>query len=56
MSGLPGAMMLQGDQYVLKDGSTSGYGFDGPVIGLACSTGIRVILAALFFGFLDRAA
>jgi general nucleoside transport system permease protein len=52
MSGLAGAMMPQGDQYVLKDGFTSGYGFDGLPIGLARGTGIGVILAALFFGFL----
>ena len=32
--GLAAAIMLQGDQYVLKDGFTSGYGFDGLVVGL----------------------
>jgi general nucleoside transport system permease protein len=53
MSGLAGAIMLQGDQYVLKDGFTSGYGFDGLVVGLlARGSSIGVILGALFFGFL----
>jgi simple sugar transport system permease protein len=53
MSGLAGAIMLQGDQYVLKGGFTSGYGFDGLVVGLlARGSSIGVILGALFFGFL----
>jgi ABC-type uncharacterized transport system permease subunit len=51
--GLAGAIMLQGDQYVLKDGFTSGYGFDGLVVGLlARGSSIGVVLGALFFGFL----
>jgi general nucleoside transport system permease protein len=51
--GLAGAIMLQGDQYVLKDGFTSGYGFDGLVVGLlARGSSVGVILGALFFGFL----
>jgi hypothetical protein len=46
-------IMLQGDQYVLKDGFTSGYGFDGLVVGLlARGSSIGVVLGALFFGFL----
>jgi simple sugar transport system permease protein len=51
--GLAGAIMLQGDQYVLKDGFTSGYGFDGLVVGLlARGSAPGVVLGALFFGFL----
>lgn len=53
LGGLAGAIMLQGDQYVLKDGFSSGYGFDGLVVGLlARGSSIGVILGALFFGFL----
>ena len=51
--GLAGTIMLQGDQYVLKDGFTSGYGFDGLVVGLlARGSALGVVLGALFFGFL----
>ncbi len=51
--GLAGAIMFQGDQYVLKDGFTSGYGFDGLVVGLlARGSALGVILGGLFFGFL----
>jgi simple sugar transport system permease protein len=51
--GLAGAIMLQGEQYVLKDGFTSGYGFDGLVVGLlARGSAIGVVLGGLFFGFL----
>ena len=32
--GLAGAIMLQGEQYYLKTGFSSGYGFDGLVVGL----------------------
>ena len=34
LGGLAGAIMLQGEQYMLKAGFTSGYGFDGLVVGL----------------------
>ena len=45
--------MLQGDQYLLKDGFSSGYGFDGLVVGLlARGSVVGVIAAALLFGFL----
>ena len=45
--------MLQGDQYALRDGFTSGYGFDGLVVGLlARGSAIGVFVGALFFGFL----
>jgi len=51
--GLAGAIMLQGDQYVLKDGFTSGYGFDGLVVGLLSrGSAAGVVFGGLFFGFL----
>ena len=53
LGGLAGGFMLLGDQYVLKDGFSSGYGFDGLVAGLlARGSVIGVIAAALLFGFL----
>ena len=51
--GLAGAVMLQGDQYLLKVGFSSGYGFDGLVIGLlARGSTLGVVAGALLFGFL----
>lgn len=51
--GLAGAIMLQGDQYLLKMGFSSGYGFDGLVIGLlARGSTLGVVAGALLFGFL----
>jgi simple sugar transport system permease protein len=45
--------MLQGDQYSLKAGFSSGYGFDGLVVGLLARDSIAgVFAAALLFGFL----
>jgi len=53
LGGLAGGFMLLGDQYVLKDGFSSGYGFDGLVAGLLSrGSVIGVIAAALLFGFL----
>jgi general nucleoside transport system permease protein len=53
LGGLAGGFMLLGDQYVLKDGFSSGYGFDGLVAGLlARGSVVGVIAAALLFGFL----
>ena len=53
LGGLAGAIMLQGDQYVLKDGFSSGYGFDGLVVGLLARGSIAgVIASSLLFGFL----
>ena len=53
LGGLAGAVMLQGDQYVLKDGFSSGYGFDGLVVGLLARGSVAgVIASALLFGFL----
>ncbi|CAG4886903.1 hypothetical protein R52603_00281 [Paraburkholderia saeva] len=52
-SGLAGALMLQGDQFSLKAGFSSGYGFDGLVVGLLARGSITgVFAAALLFGFL----
>jgi simple sugar transport system permease protein len=51
--GLAGAVMLQGDQHILKVGFSSGYGFDGLVIGLlARGSALGVVAGALLFGFL----
>lgn len=52
-AGLAGGLMLQGDQQVLKTGFSSGYGFDGLVVGLlARGSIIGIFVAALVFGFL----
>ncbi|MCW5716491.1 MAG: ABC transporter permease [Bauldia sp.] len=54
--GLAGAMMLLGEQHVLKNGFSSGYGFDGLVVGLlARGSVVGVIAGALLFGFLRSA-
>ena len=46
-------MMLQGEQYSLKTGFSSGYGFDGLVVGLLARGKVAgVIAGALLFGFL----
>lgn len=53
LGGLAGACMLQGEQYVLKAGFSSGYGFDGLVVGLLARGSVPgVIAGALLFGFL----
>jgi simple sugar transport system permease protein len=53
LGGLAGAIMLQGDQNVLKDGFSSGYGFDGLVVGLLARGSVAgVIASSLLFGFL----
>ena len=53
LGGLAGAVMIQGDQYVLKIGFSSNYGFDGVVVGLlARGSAVGVIAGALFFAFL----
>jgi simple sugar transport system permease protein len=52
-AGLAGAFMIQGEQYNLKAGFTSGYGIDGLVVGLlARGSAPAVIVFALLFGFL----
>lgn len=51
--GLAGAVMLLGDQHVLKIGFSSNYGFDGVVVGLlARGSATGVVAGALFFAFL----
>jgi general nucleoside transport system permease protein len=53
LGGLAGAVMIQGDQYALKIGFSSNYGFDGIVVGLlARGSAAGVIAGALFFAFL----
>jgi general nucleoside transport system permease protein len=53
LGGLAGAFMLQGEQGSLKAGFSSGYGFDGLVVGLLARGSVGgVIAAALLFGFL----
>jgi general nucleoside transport system permease protein len=52
-AGLAGTIMFLGDQFVLKDGFSSGYGFDGLVVGLLSrGSAAGVVLGGLFFGFL----
>lgn len=53
LGGLAGALMLQGEQYSLKAGFSSNYGFDGLVVGLLARNSIvGVIAGALLFGFM----
>jgi simple sugar transport system permease protein len=53
LGGLAGALMLLGEQYTLKDGFSSGYGFDGLVAGLLARGSVTgVVAAALLFGFM----
>ena len=53
LGGLAGAMMLQGEQYALKAGFSSGYGFDGLVVGLlARGSVVGVLAGAVLFGFI----
>lgn len=52
-AGLAGGCMLLGDQFVLRDRFSSGYGFDGLVVGLLARGSVRgVIAGSLLFGFL----
>ncbi|PYO58485.1 MAG: ABC transporter permease [Candidatus Rokuibacteriota bacterium] len=51
--GVAGAIMMQGELWILKAGFTSGYGFDGLVVGLlARGSAAGVVAGALLFGFL----
>jgi simple sugar transport system permease protein len=53
LGGLAGALMLLGEQYTLKDGFSSGYGFDGLVAGLLARGSVTGVAAAgLLFGFM----
>jgi len=53
LGGLAGSLMLLGEQYTLKDGFSSGYGFDGLVAGLLARGSVTgVVAASLLFGFM----
>jgi simple sugar transport system permease protein len=52
-AGLAGGILLLSTPFVLQDGFSSGYGFQGLVVGLlARGSAAGVVLAALLFGFL----
>lgn len=56
LGGLAGGLMLLGEQYALRTGFSSGYGYDGLVVGLlARGSVLGVVAAALLFGFLRSA-
>ncbi len=51
--GLAGAIMIQGDQHILRQGFSSNFGFSGVVVGLlARGSASAVIAFAIFLGFL----
>lgn len=53
-AGLAGGILLLSTPFILRDGFSSGYGFQGLVVGLlARGSAAGVALAALLFGFLD---
>lgn len=53
LGGLAGAVMIQGDQHYLTSGFSSGFGFDGLVVGLlARGSSLAVIGFSLLFGCL----
>jgi general nucleoside transport system permease protein len=53
LGGLAGAIMIQGDQHYLTSGFSSGFGFDGLVVGLlGRGSAAAVVLFALLFGCL----
>lgn len=53
LAGLAGAIMILGEQFYLTNGFSSGYGFDGLVVGLLSrGSAFGVVLGALLFGFL----
>jgi len=53
LGGLAGSIMIQGQAFYLTNGFSSGYGFDGLVVGLlARGSALGVVLGALLFGFL----
>jgi len=53
LGGLAGALMIQGDQHYLTSGFSSGYGFDGLVVGLLSRGSPFALLGfALLFGAL----
>lgn len=53
LGGLAGAIMIQGQNYYLTNDFSSGYGWDGLVVGLlARNSPVGVVAFALLFGFL----
>jgi ABC-type uncharacterized transport system permease subunit len=51
--GLSGAIMIQGEQHILRQGFSSNFGFSGVVVGLlARGSASAVIAFAIFLGFL----
>jgi ABC-type uncharacterized transport system permease subunit len=53
LGGLAGAIMIQGQNFYLTNEFSSGYGFDGLVVGLlARGSALGVVVGALLFGFL----
>lgn len=53
LGGLAGAVMIQGQNFYLTNDFSSGYGFDGLVVGLLSrGSVVGVIVGALLFGFL----
>jgi len=53
LGGLGGAIMILGQQYYLTSDFSSGYGFDGLVVGLLSrGSAVGVVIGALLFGFL----
>lgn len=53
LGGLSGAIMILGQQYYLTNDFSSGYGFDGLVVGLLSrGSAVGVVIGALLFGFL----
>lgn len=53
LGGLAGAVMIQGQNFYLTHDFSSGYGFDGLVVGLLSrGSAVGVVIGALLFGFL----
>lgn len=53
LGGLAGAVMIQGQNFYLTSDFSSGYGFDGLVVGLLSRGSVAgVVVGALLFGFL----
>jgi simple sugar transport system permease protein len=53
-AGLAGGILVLSTPFILRDGFSSGYGFQGLVVGLlARGSAFGVALAALLFGFLN---
>lgn len=51
LGGLAGAVMIQGDQHYLTSGFSSGFGFDGLVVGLLARGSVPAVIGfALLFG------